>query len=127
MAGKISSFFREYILIFSLILIIIGAIVLFLGIVTIWLQDFAIDMLNFPETMLVWNFYFLIGGFIILGIGSTYFYNYFKNRKYMLDELETNKRSELLKVHSKLKITAKKLPTKYQKMLKDKEEELKIK
>jgi hypothetical protein len=44
-----------------------------------------------------------------------------------LDELATNKRSELLKMHSELKQTAKKLPSKYKKMLKEKEEEFKIK
>ena len=45
----------------------------------------------------------------------------------MLDEIATNKRSELLKMHSELKITAKKLPSKYRNMLKEKEKEFKIK
>jgi hypothetical protein len=44
-----------------------------------------------------------------------------------LEELATNKRSELLKMHSELKLTAKKLPSKYRNMLKEKEKEFKIK
>ena len=49
-----------------------------------------------------------------------------KPLKILLDELRTNKRSELLKKHSELKNIVKHLPKKYQKLLKDKEEELSI-
>ena len=74
-----------------------------------------------------WNFYILIVGFIFLGAGIYYLYTYLKNKKFILDEIKTNKRSELLKKHAELKNTVRHMPSKYHKMLKDKEKELKIK
>jgi hypothetical protein len=44
----------------------------------------------------------------------------------VLEELNTNKRSEFLKKHVEIKQKIKNLPSKYQKMLKEKEEELQI-
>ena len=44
-----------------------------------------------------------------------------------LEELRTNKRSEIIKMHAELKSVVKHLPSKYRKMLKDKEKELSIK
>jgi hypothetical protein len=55
-----------------------------------------------------------------------YLYSYITKRKYVLDELKTDKRSEILKKRSKLESTVKKLPSKYQKMLTEKEEEFNI-
>jgi hypothetical protein len=74
-----------------------------------------------------WGVYLLLIGFFVLIAGIWYVYSYFKNRKFILDEIATNKRSELIKMHSELKLTAKKLPSKYQKMLREKEKEFKIK
>jgi hypothetical protein len=74
-----------------------------------------------------WNAFLLIAGLIVFGIGLYYLYSYLTKRKFVLDELRTNKRSELLKKHKELKGTMKHLPSKYQKMVKDKEEELNIK
>jgi hypothetical protein len=74
-----------------------------------------------------WNFYLLAIGFILLAAGIWYLYSYLKNRKFVLEELKTNKRSELIKKHTELKNVVRHLPTKYQKMLHDKEEELSIK
>ena len=83
-------------------------------------------MFNFSEDILNWWLYFLIIGFIIFATGVWYLYSYLKNRKFILEELETNKRSELIKRHTELKNTVRHMPSKYQKMLKAKEEELKI-
>jgi hypothetical protein len=47
-------------------------------------------------------------------------------RKFLLDELKTDKRSEILKKRSKLEATVKHLPSKYQRMLSEKEEEFNI-
>jgi uncharacterized membrane protein len=127
MAGKITNFFRELTLPFSIILTILGLIVLFIGITGNWAQDIAKNMFNFSDDILSWWLYFLIIGFIIFAAGVWYLYSYLKNRKFILEELETNKRSELLKKHAELKSTVKHMPSKYQKMVKSKEEELKIK
>ena len=126
MAGKITNFFRELVLPFSIILTILGLFILIIGITGIWATDFPEETLNLTDDILEWSPYFLIIGFIILGTGIWYLYSYLKNRKFILDELETNKRSELLKKHAELKNTVKHMPSKYQRMLKAKEEELKI-
>lgn len=124
MSGKIASFFREYVLIFSIILTIIGCIVFFIGATGIW---FKIDVLLFLREPNDWSMYLLIIGFIIIGIGVYYLYSYLVNRKFVIEELETNKRSEFLKKHNEVKQKVKHLPSKYNKMLKEKEDELKIK
>jgi len=74
-----------------------------------------------------WNFYLLAIGFILLAVGIWYLYSYLKNRRFVLKELKTNKRSELLKKRTELTNVVRHLPAKYQKMLHDKEEELSIK
>lgn len=125
MAGKITGFFREFVLFFSVILIILGVFILLIGITGV-LEDNPMNFLNLTNEILKWGFYFLIIGLIILGTGLWYLYSYFKNRKFLLDELKTNKRSELIKKHTELKNIVKHLPKKYQKLLKDKEEELSI-
>jgi hypothetical protein len=126
MAGRITTFFRELVFPFSIILMILGLIILFIGSTGIWFSDIPAVTLNLTEDILEWSPYFLIIGFILFLTGIWYLYSYLKNRKFILNELETNKRSELLKKHAELKNTVKHMPSKYQKMLNAKEEELKI-
>ena len=123
MAGKISNFFIEFTLPFSIILTIVGLILFLIGLTSVM----DINIFNLSADILIWNIYFLLFGFFVLIGGVYYLFSYYKNRKFMLDEIATNKRSELLKMHSELKITAKKLPSKYRDMLKEKEKEFKIK
>ena len=73
------------------------------------------------------NAYFLVAGLIIFGIGAYYLYSFLTKRKFVLDELKTDKRSEILKKRNKLESTVKHLPKKYQQKLSDKEEEFSIK
>jgi len=127
MAGKITGFLREFKLIFSSILTVLGLFVLFIGVTGIWLQDVFNSVFSFLIDYNEWSPYFLIIGFIIFGFGIWYLYSYFKDRKFILEEIKTNKRSELIKRHSELKSAVKHMPSKYRKMLKDKEDELKIK
>ena len=123
MAGKITNFFREIQFVFSIILTILGIIIVYIGATGIWSRDLCL----LPSEYFNWSLYLLIIGFIVLFAGVWYLYNFLKNRKFILEEIDTNKRSELIKKHSELKSTVKHMPTKYQKMLKEKEEELKIK
>jgi ABC-type multidrug transport system fused ATPase/permease subunit len=127
MAGKITNFFRETQLFFSIILTILGIIILFLGLAGIWYQDFLMDVFGFPTEFLSWSLYLLIAGFIVFLAGVWYLYTFLKNRKFIFDELDTNKRSELIKKHVELKNAVKHMPSKYQKMLKEKEDELFVK
>ena len=126
MGGRITGFFREFVLAFSIILTVLGILVIFIGVLGIQFPDIAKDIFNFTDEFLEWSFYLLIIGFIIFAAGIWYLYSYFKNRKFILEEIKTNKRSELLKKHGELKNTVRHMPSKYQRMLKSKEEELKI-
>ncbi len=122
MAGRISSFLRQHVLIFSIILTIIGIILLFISSTGLWF-----NILKLSDDFIKWGLYLLIIGFIVFVTGVYYLYSFLKNRKFLLDEIKTNKRSELIKKHAELKNTVRHLPSKYQKMLEDKEEEFNIK
>ena len=128
MSGKITSFLRNYVLGISIIFVIIGLFIFLMGVIWYGLKDlnlgFYTDQIKSLED---WNFFLLILGFIVLGAGIWYLYSYLKNKKFLLEEIKTNKRSELIKKHRELKNIVRHLPSKYQKMLRDKEKELKIK
>ncbi len=125
MSGKITSFLREYKLILSIIFTILGAIPLFIGASYYALEGFGLDFIN---NLGDWNIYILILGLVVFSwFGVYYLYTYIINRKFVLKELETNKRSEFLKKHLQVKLKVKHLPSKYKEMLKQKEKELKIK
>ena len=124
MSGKISGFLRELKLSLSIFLTIVGFLIFLIGIEFIF-HEF--NIFNLPPEILEWSGYLLIIGFIILITGIYYLYAYLKDRKFILEELETNKRSEILKKHSELQKAIKHMPSKYKKMLEDKEEEFKIK
>jgi len=128
MTGKITGFLREYTLGLSVITMIIGLKLFLMGIIWYWFKDlklsFYTDIINRLADL---NFYVLIAGFIILIIGIWYLYSYTKHRRFVLKEIKTNKRSELLKKHGELEDNVKHLPSKYRKMLEEKEEELRIK
>ncbi len=126
MSGKITGFLREFVFVFSIILTVLGFFILFIGITGI-LEGHPMNFLNLSDEIFNWSLYLLGIGFIVLIAGVWYLYSFFTNRKFILEELETNKRSELLKMHSEIKATAKHLPSKYRKMVKEKEQELKIK
>jgi len=134
MKAKIIGCIREYIVGLSIITIIVGLVVLFMGVIWLlfneWLLSnkttlgFYTDIINQLEG---WNIYLLVIGFILLAMGVWYLYIYHKNKKFILEELETNKRSELIKVHTELKTAVRHMPSKYKRLLQEKEKELKIK
>jgi len=124
MSGKISGFLTELKLSLSIVLTIIGFLLFLIGMNFIF-KEFNIFGLS--EEILNWSIFLLIIGFILLVTGIYYLYTYLKDRKFILEELETNKRSEILKKHSELKKAVKHMPSKYKKILEEKEEEFKIK
>jgi len=127
MSGKITGFFREYVFGLSIVAIIVGSIVLFIGILGMWFGDVAKDLLNLTDDAIAWGLYVLIIGLIVFGMGIYYLYGFIVKKKFVLEELQTNKRSELLKRHSELKEAVRHLPSKYKEMVKEKEKELRIK
>ena len=125
---KITGLLKEYVFGLSIINMIIGLFLLFMGIIFYWISDIELGFYtDIIKKLDQWNAFILIGGLIIFGIGLYYLYSYQTNRAFVLEEIKTNKRSEFLKKHKELKGTVKHLPSKYQKMVKDKEKELKIK
>jgi hypothetical protein len=127
MSGKITGFFREYVFGLSIVAMIVGLIVLFIGVVGIWFENVARNVLNLTDDAITWSLYVLIIGLIVFGMGIYYLYDFIVKKKFVLEELQTNKRSELLKRHSELKESVRHLPSKYKEMLKEKEKELRIK
>jgi hypothetical protein len=130
MSGRIVGFLREYILLLSILIIIPGIIFIFMGVVYLFFinsNEPTNSLLHFIYIIGVWNDYILVAGLIIFGIGVYYLYSYLSKRKFVIDELKTDKRSEILKKRSKLETTVKHLPKKYQQMLAEKEEEFSIK
>jgi hypothetical protein len=130
MSGRIIGFLREYIVALSILILIQATLFIIMGVVYLFfigIADPVTSPLHFIKDPLgIWNDYILIAGLIILGVGVYYLYSFFTKRKYVLDELKTDKRSEILKKRSKLESTVKQLPSKYQKMLSDKEDEFNI-
>jgi hypothetical protein len=125
---KITYIFRELVFGLSIILIILGLFLFSMGIIFYWMNNMNLGI--YTEMIMQldqWNAFILVGGLIIFGIGLYYLYSYLTNRKFVFEELQTNKRSEFLKKHKELKGVVKHLPSKYQKMVKKKEKELNIK
>ena len=127
MSGKITGFFREYVFGLSIVAMIVGLIVLFIGVLGMWFGDVAKDLLNLTDDAIAWGLYVLIIGLIVFGTGIYYLYGFIVKKKFVLEELQTNKRSELLKRHGELKEAVRHLPSKYKEMVKEKEKELRIK
>jgi len=127
MAGKIVRFLREYIIILSILVTLAGAFLTFMGVAWYWIKSLDTPALHFIYEMNSWNAFTLGFGLVILGIGIYYLYSFFKKRKFVMEELKTDKRSEFLKKRNKLEATVKHLPSKYQRMLTEKEDELNIK
>jgi len=127
MSGKMTGFFREYIFGLSIVATIVGVIVLFIGVIGIWFEDVARNVLNLTGEIIIWGPYVLIIGLIVFGMGIYYLYGFIVKKKFVLEELQTNKRSELLKKHGELKESVRHLPSKYKEMVKEKEKELRIK
>lgn len=128
MIDKIVKFLREYSLIFSIILFVIGIGPFIMGLIYMFAENAELGIISkLIHKLGGWNMYLLVIGFIVFAMGAYYLYKYITNKKFILKELETNKRSEFLKKHSELKVYVRHMPSKYHKMLKEKEKELKIK
>lgn len=134
MANKITDFLKDQVFILSIIITIISLVLVFMGVIWYGLRDMLtadeIPLGVYTKTITdlgEWNFFILAGGLVLLLIGVYYIWRYHKNKKFLLEELKTNKRSELIKNKHELEVTARHLPSKYDKMLKKKMKELKIK
>ena len=126
MKAKVIGILREYIFGLSLITSIVGLIILIISLLGLFYENVE-ELLNISESMLNWFLYLLIIGLIIFGIGLYYIYVFITSRNFVLKEIDTKKRSEFIKKHNDVKNSVRNLPSKYKKMLKEKEDELNIK
>lgn len=127
MTNILGRMWKEYIMGISIALLIIGLIVLIFGIFGTWSSDMLTDMLRIHPDVLDWSLYILIIGAILTFLGGYYLYDFLRNKRFLLDKIETNKRSEFMKYHAQLKNAVRKLPSKYQEMLHKKEKQLRLK
>ena len=126
MANMLGRLWNEYIFVISIVLSIVGIITLIFGILGM-VNGLLTSILPIDADVLKWSLYILIIGFVITLIGVYYLYTFLKNKRFLLTELETNKRSEFMKNHAELKTAARHLPSKYQHLFSEKEKELRIK
>lgn len=127
MANMLVRIWKEYIMGISILLLIIGLVILIFGILGMWFDDFLINTFALNQDLLSWSLYLLLIGAVVALIGVYYLYDFLKNKRFLLEEIDTNKRSEFLKNHTKLRTAARHLPSKYQDMLSEKEKELRVK
>ena len=127
MANMLVRIWKEYIMGISILLLIIGLVILIFGILGMWFDDFLINTFALNQDLLSWSLYLLLIGAVVALIGVYYLYDFLKNKRFLLEEIDTNKRSEFLKNHTKLRTAARHLPSKYQEMLSEKEKELRVK
>ena len=126
MTGKIINFLREYKSTLSIILIIVGLALLILSILGLMNNNLG-GTTSILTNLGLWNAYILILGLITLAFGIYYQYSFQTDKRFLLKELETNKRSEFCKLHKELQRRTKHLPSKYRQLLKQKEKDLNIK
>ena len=127
MANMLVRLWKEYIFGISIILLIMGLVTLIFGILGMWFSDVLVTSFAMNQDVLPWSLYILIVGVLFALIGAYYLYEFITNKKFLLEEIETKKRSEFMKSHIELKKSVRKLPSKYQEMLEKKKKELKIK
>lgn len=127
MSRKIGNIIQEYIFGLSIFCSIIGILALVYSVLGMWMPNVLINNLGISQDVLNWSLYVLMGGFIVFIAGIWYLWVFIKNKRFLLKELETNKRSEFMKLQSELQEAVRHLPSKYKKLLSEKEESLKIK
>jgi len=119
---------RELRLPVTILMLIVGLILLLTGIIWIWFPRISAGLLSeLANSLANWNYYGLVVGIILLISGIWYLYDFIKKRKTLLEKMKTDRRSEFVKRRKELEKIAKSLPRKYEKMLLEKMEELKIK
>jgi hypothetical protein len=124
MSGKIVGFVREYIFALSVICLALGIVVIMFPIIHYAFTDLQPELIS---SLGEWNFYLIFVGFVLIFAGIYYLFIYLKNRKFILEEIDTNKRSEFMRRHAELTNIVRRMPVKFQVMVEEKERELKIK
>lgn len=125
---KIGKIFQEYIFAWSILIIVLGSIMLLIGVNGIWFSNVEVMMFSTViQSLDGYVAYVFAAGVVVALIGLWYLYDFLRKRKRLLEGLEIQKRSVFQKKHSEFEEISKKLPSKYKKMLEEKEKSLRIK
>jgi type VI protein secretion system component VasK len=120
--------FREYILPINIVILAIGILLLTMGTIWIWFNGLKLNGFTDLVYLIGGYNYWLFGiGIILVGIAIWYIFDFYRKKKFLLEEIKTDKRSEFIKKHLELEETVKYLPSKYKEMLEEKKKELRIK
>jgi len=116
---------REIRLPASLLILILGIIFFVSSVVWLFFREADLGLASKLSSFFGdWNYYLIVVSIVLLFVGGWYSYDYIKKRKYLLEELKTDRKSELVKKKAELESIVKRLPKKYERMLREKEEKL---
>ena len=116
---------REIRLPASLLILILGIIFFVSSVVWLFFREADLGLAsNLSSFFGDWNYYLIVVSIVLLFVGGWYSYDYIKKRKYLLEELKTDRKSELVKKKAELESIVKRLPKKYERMLREKDEKL---
>ena len=116
---------REIRLPASLLIFVIGLVFLISSVVWLFFRETNLSLIsNLSRFFGYWNYYLIVVGIVLLFVGGWYSYDYIKKKRYLLEEIKTERKSEFVKKKAELEAIVKKLPKKYERMLREKEEKL---
>jgi len=116
---------REIRLPASLLIFVIGLVFLISSVVWLFFRETNLSLIsNLSRFFGYWNYYLIVVGIVLLFVGGWYSYDYIKKKRYLLEEIKTERKSEFVKKRAELEAIVKKLPKKYERMLREKEEKL---
>ena len=122
---KIWKVWREVRFPVSLFVLALGIILFISGLVWMFWREAELGPISdLAKFFGGWNYYLLVIGIVLIPIGGWYSYDYIKKKRFLLEELKTDRKSELVKKKGELESVVKALPKRYERMLREKEEKL---
>lgn len=122
---KIWKVWREIRFPVSLFVLVLGIIFFISGLVWMFWREAELGVISdLAKFFGGWNYYLLVIGIVLIPIGGWYSYDYIKKKRFLLEELKTDRKSELVKKKGELESVVKALPKRYERMLREKEKKL---
>jgi len=109
----------------SLLIFVLGIIFFISSIAWLFFRETNLSLISDLSRFFGdWNYYLIVVGIVLLFVGGWYSYDYIKKKRYLLEEIKTDRKSEFVKKKAELEAIVKSLPKKYERMLREKEEKL---
>jgi len=109
----------------SLLIFVLGIIFFISSIAWLFFRETNLSLISDLSRFFGdWNYYLIVVGIVLLFVGGWYSYDYIKKKRYLLEEIKTDRKSEFVKKKAELEGIVKSLPKKYERMLREKEEKL---